>query len=70
MEKILLQVTGPEAKAACGTTHLAVGVEAGIEGAIPAMCVLRKEHAQEEDWGFLIIDARNAFNGENWTAML
>ena len=65
MDKCLLRVTGPEAKAACGTTHLAVGVEAGIEGAIRAMRVLWKEHAQEEDWGFLIIDARNAFNEEN-----
>ena len=25
---------------------------------------------QEEDWGFLLIDARNAFNEENRTAML
>ena len=70
MAKFLLQVTGPEAKAACGTTHLAVGVEAGIEGAIPAMRVLRKEHAQEEDWGFLLADARNAFNEENRKAMI
>ena len=30
MAKFLLSVAGSEAKAACGTTHLAVGVEAGI----------------------------------------
>ena len=29
MEKCLLRVAGPEAKATCGTTQLAVGVEAG-----------------------------------------
>ena len=40
MEKCLMRVVGPEAKAACGMTQLAVGVEAGIEGAIHVMRVL------------------------------
>ena len=34
------------------------------------MRVLWEEHQTEEDWGFLLIDARNAFNEENRTAML
>ena len=34
------------------------------------MRLLCKQHYQEEDWGFLLIDARNAFNEENRTAML
>ena len=34
------------------------------------MCILWEENAQEEYWGFLLIDAHNAFNEENWTAML
>ena len=34
------------------------------------MRVLWEEHLQEEDWGFLLIDARNLFNEENQTAML
>ena len=62
MAKCLLRVAGPEAKAACGTTQLAGGLEAGIEGAIHAMRVLWEEHKTEEDWGFLLIDMRNAFN--------
>ena len=70
MAKRLLRVTGPEAKVACGTTQLAGGVEAGIEGAIHAMRVLWEEHNQEEDWGFLLINARNTFNEENRTALL
>ena len=37
MAKCLLRVDGPEAKAACGTTQLAGGLEAGIEGAIHAI---------------------------------
>ena len=57
MAKCLLRVTGPEAKAACGTTQLAGGLEAGIEGAIHAMCVLWEERTQEENWGFFLIFA-------------
>ena len=45
-------------------------MEAGIEGGIHAVRILWQKHAQEEDWGFLLIDARNTFNEENRTAML
>ena len=62
MVKCLLRVAGLEAKATCSTPQLVVGLEAGIEGAIHAMRVLWEEHKTEEDWGFLIIDMRNAFN--------
>ena len=34
------------------------------------MRVLWEEHSNEEYWGFLLIDARNAFNEEKSTAML
>ena len=44
MAKCLLQVTGQEAKDACGTEQVAGSVEAGIEGGIQVMCVLWKEH--------------------------
>ena len=40
ISKYLLQVTGQETKAACGTEQLAGGVESGIEGGIHAMFVL------------------------------
>ena len=49
---------------------LAGGLEAGIEGAFQAIRVLWEEHKKEEDWWFLLIDAHNAFNEENLTAML
>ena len=42
----------------------------GIESGIHAMRVLWEDHSQEEDWGFLLVDAWNAFNEENWAAML
>ena len=70
MAKCLLWFTGQEAKAVCGTTQLTGEVEAGIEGRIHEMRVLCEEHSQEEDLGFLLIDARNEFNKENRTAML
>ena len=44
MTNCLLKVAGPESKAACSTTQLAGGLEAGIEGAIHAMRVLFKEN--------------------------
>ena len=34
------------------------------------MRVLWEDQKQEEDWGFLLIDSRNAFNEEKRTAML
>ena len=50
--------------------QLCGGLEAGIEGGMHAVRLLWQQHAQEEDWGFLLIDTRNYFNGENCTAML
>ena len=42
----------------------------GDWGAIHAARLQWAQISQEEDWGFLLIDARNAFNEENRTAML
>ena len=44
MAKCLLKGAGPEAKAACVTTQLAGGLEAGIYGATHVMRVLWEEH--------------------------
>ena len=70
LAKCLQQLTVQEAKTACGTEQLEGGVEAGIEGAIHDTRLQWAQHSHEEDWGFLLIDARNAFNEENRTAML
>jgi hypothetical protein len=45
-------------------------LEAGIEGGIHAINELWQEMKEEEDRGFLLIDASNAFKEPNWTAML
>ena len=34
------------------------------------MRLLWKQHDQDEEWGFLLIDARNEFNEENCTSMV
>ena len=68
--KFVLVVMGAEAKVACVMEQLCGGLEAGIEGGIHAVRILWQQHPQEEDWGFLLIDARNVFNEENRTAMM
>ena len=42
----------------------------GIEGAIHSACLKLAQNSHEEEWEFLLIDARNAFNEENRRAML
>ena len=41
-----------------------------LSGGVHVMRILWQQHAQEEDWGFLLIDAHNAFIEENRKAML
>jgi hypothetical protein len=68
--KCILRVAGGEAKEACGIDQLCAGLESGIEGAIHAMQHMWETNKAEEEWGFLLIDAKNAFNEQNRTAML
>jgi hypothetical protein len=68
--KCILQAAGKDAKEACGTDQLCAGLEAGLEGGIHAAQHMWDEHHMEEEWGFLLVDARNAFNEQNRTGML
>ena len=70
MTKCVLQVTGNKAKTACRMEQLAGGMETSIKGGIHTMRILWAHHSQEEDWGFIPIDARNDFSEENPTATL
>ena len=70
LAKCVLTVTAAEAKEACGTEQLCGGLDAVIEVGIHAMQILWQNHFQREEWGFLLIAARNAFNEDNHTAML
>ena len=66
MPKVMVQ----EAKEACVTDQLCGDIEAGIGEGIHATTLLNQHHAQEDDWGFPLIDARNEFNEDNRTEML
>ncbi len=69
ISKGVLHVAGGEAKESCGVDQLCVGLKSGIEGGIHAMRLLWEQHSAEEEWGFLLIDAANAFNEGNWIVM-
>ena len=66
---VLALVTGWEAQSACGVDQLACGMQLGIEGAIHAMSALYDDHSND-GWGFLLMDATNAFNSVNRAAAL
>ena len=68
--KTVLILAGNEAKEVCGDEQLCVGLEAGIEGGIHAAREEWIEHEDDEEWGFLLVDARNEFNEGNRTAIL
>ena len=58
----VLIVTKGEAQGACGIDQLCGGLQAAIEGGVHAMHSIWETHKMEEEWEFLLIDARNAFN--------
>ena len=64
---VLALVTGWEAQSACGVDQLACGMQSGIEGAIQAISALYDDHSND-GWGFLLMDAANAFNSVNRAA--
>jgi hypothetical protein len=68
--KVIFVEAGPEAKNACSDNQLCAGLEAGIEGGIHAVNQFWKEIELEESNGFLLVDARNAFNELSRAAML
>lgn len=70
MAKCFLAVTAPAATEACAADQLCAGLSAGIEGAIHAATTFWTEHTGDSDFGFLCIDATNAFNEMNRVTML
>ena len=61
----MLLATKHEATEACGTHNLCGGLEAGIEGGIHSAKQTWEQMNAEEDVGFTLVDARNAFNEIN-----
>ena len=60
--KFMLAVTIGDATVACGSNQVCASLKAGIEGCTLAPCQIYDQHAMKEDFGFLLIDAKNAFN--------
>ena len=70
LAKCILKVAGDAAKEVCGMDQLCAGLEAGIKGGIHAMNHMWEVNKMEDEWGFLLIDAKNAFNKFNQHLML
>jgi hypothetical protein len=66
---VLFVTSEQEAKETWGVDQLCAGLKAGIAGVIHVMCLLWETHSVEEEWGFLLVDAKNAFNEGNQTVM-
>ena len=45
-------------------------MEVGIKGEIHDLRLIWAQHSQEEELGFILVDAWNTFNEDNQTAML
>ena len=50
--------------------QLYAGLEAEIEGVVHAARALFTEKEEKKEWGFLLVDATNAFNAGNRIACL
>lgn len=70
MAKLVIAVAGPSAAKAAGTHQLCAGLSAGVEAGVHAANQQWKEHADEDDFNFLQLDASNAFNRQNRAMML
>eukprot|EP00978_Attheya_sp_CCMP212_P031015 scaffold115913_cov68-Attheya_sp.AAC.1 len=69
--RAMLATTRDDAKDACSIDQVYAGLEAGIEGSINAINELWDDHAEREDeWGFLLVDAKIAFDEGNRTMIL
>ena len=55
---------------ACQDDQLCAGLKAGIDGAIHGVQALWDENSSTEEWDFLLVDAKNAFNEINQVGML
>ena len=70
IKKCVLAVTGEESKEAYGTDQPCGGLEAGIKGGIHVTRLFWKNHSEEDDWGFLLIDTCNELEKKNRTVTL
>ena len=70
LAKLLLAEAGPSATDAAGIFNVSAGLPAGIEAAVHAAHEAWTATATDDNFGFLLIDARNAFNELDRNMML
>ena len=68
--KIILKVTVSETTIVCQDDQLCDGIKAGIDNAIHGVQALWDKNSYTEEWGFLLVDAKNAFNSINQVGLL
>ena len=68
--KCVLKVTWPESIHTCKYDQICSGLKARIYGAVHGVKYIWDANSTEENWGFLLVDANNAFNKINQIGML
>ena len=66
----MLKAKGPEATMVCQDDQTCLRIKVVIEGAVHEVQFSWDESLTTEDWGFLIVDANNAFKDINRVGML
>ena len=69
-DKIVLNLMGPESNMVCQGDQMCAGRKAGIDRAIHRLQALWDENSSTEEWGFLLVEAKNVFNDINRVVML
>ena len=57
ISKCIITVCGDEVTKACGIHQICSGLKAGIEGAVLFIKQMWDDHAKEDGWGILRVDA-------------
>ena len=68
--KIVLKVTVPEATMEFQDDQLCSGLKVVIDSSIHGVQALWDENSSTEEWGFLLVDTKNALNQINRVRML
>ena len=66
LSKVVCFITRSDAEEVCGSSQLCAGVQCSIEGAIHSV----RDMFNSNDWGLLMVDARNTFNSINRSSLL